>query len=119
MSHEIYLGSRKLIAKTISGKVYLWTEECTDDEKREANLANSQRDAPSAVARASFLAAGVTDDAVGLSYDQFFELIEYVFTNEDLRDNDPRSGLLDKLKSARVIDGWNIRYNSQSKRLDL
>lgn len=38
--------------------------------------------------------------------DEFCDIIRYFMTNYDLSDDDPRLKLIEDLKKAKVIDGW-------------
>ncbi|MEK6897179.1 MAG: hypothetical protein AABW93_01465 [Nanoarchaeota archaeon] len=104
MSYEIDSKPKKLVALATEGRVYLWTEDYDARRNQGVGVAINTGDESSVVA--SLAAAGATEDTVELSYDQFFELIEYVLTNEHLRQEDPRSNFLNRLRNVRTVKGW-------------
>jgi hypothetical protein len=42
---------------------------------------------------------------VYLSFDDFAALVEYVLTNTDLDENDPRLALVERIKNSRMAEG--------------
>lgn len=111
MSYEVESKPKKLVAKTTNGKVYLWFE---DYGEHKPAIRMSTRPSENAPLEASLLAAGATN-AVELSYEQFFEIIDYVFGNENLSKNDQRLSFLEKIRAARVVEG----HGGRGKRLEI
>jgi hypothetical protein len=77
-------------------------------------LSNSQ---PKVTLRSHFLINAIYFGEYTIPMKDFVLAVEYVLTNSDLYENDPRLELIETIKKSSIVDGWNKTREPNCKRI--